>query len=107
VLALITEAHRRAKEVDGQEKSLTLRLRELGGLIRSAGDLAVTEKSPLIEPKHIKDALKRARSAEEQIKAKYGSYYGGVAKDISESQKSASPYNYWNYHPSEGMEGYK
>jgi ATP-dependent Lon protease len=107
VQALITEAHRRAKEVDGQEKSLTLRLRELGGLIRSAGDLAVTEKCPLIEPKHIKDALKRARSAEEQIKAKYGSYYGGVAKDVTESQKSASPYNYWNYHPSEGMEGYK
>ena len=43
VLAIISEAHRRAKELDGQDKALTLRLRELGGLIRSAGDIAVAE----------------------------------------------------------------
>ncbi len=107
IFAIMAEAKRRAKELDGQDKSLTLRLRELGGLIRSAGDIAVSQKSDWIEAKHIKDALKRARSAEEQIRMKYGSYYGGVAKDVSESQKSASPYNYWNYHPSEGKEGYR
>ncbi len=107
IKTVINEAKRRAKDVDGQERSLTLRLRELGGLIRSAGDLAVSEKSRSIEPRHIKDAIKRARSVEEQIKQKYGSYYGGIARDLSESQKSSSPYNYWNYHPSDGREGYR
>jgi len=107
LMAIIAEAKRRAKELDGQDKALTLRLRELGGLIRSAGDLAVSQKDQYIEPRHIKDAIKRARSAEEQIRQKYGSYYGGMSRDMSEAQKSSSPYNYWNYHPSEGLEGYK
>ncbi len=37
VIAIINEARHRAKIIDGQSNSLTLRLRELGGLIRSAG----------------------------------------------------------------------
>ncbi len=107
VIAVISEARRRAKDYDKQDKALTLRLRELGGLVRSAGDIAVAEKSTYIEAQHIKRAIKRARSVEEQIRQKYGSYYGGISRDISEAQKSSSPYNYWNYHPSEGLEGYR
>ena len=41
VEAIIKEAKRRAKILDGRDGALTLRLRELGGLVRSAGDLVL------------------------------------------------------------------
>ena len=106
VLALIEESRRRARDIDKREKSLTLRLRELGGLLRSAGDLAVTERSPLIGADHIHRATKRARSIEEQIRERYGSYYAGLGQDITPSQRETSPYHYWNVHPSDDVQGY-
>ena len=106
VVAVIEESRRRARDLDRQEKSLTLRLRELGGLVRSAGDLAVSEGANLIEAAHIKAALKRARTVEQQIKEKYGSYSGGVASDVSESQKASNPNYYWNYTPTDEFRGY-
>ncbi len=96
IQAVIEEARRRAHAVDGKEKCLTLRLRELGGLVRAAGDLAVTEGSPVMVASHIHAAVAIARSAEEQIKEKYGSYEGGVARDMTGAQRSSSPYHYWN-----------
>lgn len=96
VKAIIEEARRRAHTIDNTEKALTLRLRELGGLVRAAGDMVVTEGGPLIEATHIKRAVAIARSAEEQIKEKYGSYEGGVARDMTGAQRSSSPYHYWN-----------
>ncbi|HEY4704657.1 MAG TPA: ATP-binding protein [Thermoplasmata archaeon] len=106
VLAIIEESKRRAREGDKKEKSLTLRLRELGGLIRAAGDLAVTERSPVIEADHIKRAIKRSRTIEEQIRERYGSYTAGVGSDISQAQRETSPYHYWNVHPSDDVQGY-
>jgi ATP-dependent Lon protease len=106
--ALVLEARRRAKDLDGQDKALTLRLRELGGVIRAAGDLAVFEDAPLIEERHIREAIARARPIEEQIRAKYGSYYAGLARDVSSAQKQAeSPYNYWNWHANDEKRGYE
>ena len=84
--AVIAEGRSRAK-ADGQLNSLTLRLRELGGLIRAAGDLAVVEESEFITDDHIKRALKRSRPAEDQIRERYGSYTKGLNKDISSAQK--------------------
>ena len=108
VKALIEEAVKRAKRMDGKSDAITLRLRELGGLIRIAGDLAIFEKTPLIEEKHIRKALKRAKPAEEQIKERYGSYYGGLARDISSAQKDAQgPYNYWNHQEDDDKKGYE
>ncbi len=101
VLAVIEESKRRALEYDGVEGSLTLRLREMGGLIRSAGDIAVTEGSGIVEADHIKRAVKVARTAEEQIKDKYGSYETGMSRDMTQAQRTASPYHYWNYHDSD------
>ncbi len=98
VVEIIGEGKRRAHEYDGAEGSLTLRLREMGGLIRSAGDIAVTEGSDVIEADHIIKAVKVARTVEEQIKDRYGSYEGGMSRDITQAQRSASPYQYWNYH---------
>ena len=106
VVAIIEESKRRAREGDKKEKSLTLRLRELGGLIRAAGDLAVTERSPVIEADHIKRAIKRSRTIEEQIRERYGSYTAGVGSDISQAQRETSPYHYWNVHPSDDVQGY-
>ena len=104
---IIEEAKKRAKVIDDKDKSLTLRLRELGGLIRAAGDVAVVEEAQLIEAKHIKEALKRARPVEEQIKERYGSYMGGISSDVSTSEKESSPYHYWNYHVHDDKRGYQ
>jgi ATP-dependent Lon protease len=107
VRVVIEEAHRRAKALDSHEKALTLRLRELGGLIRSAGDIAVTEGSGVIEADHVKRAIKIARTIEEQIKERYGSYSAGVGTDMSAAQKEASPYHYWNVHEGDDVQGYQ
>lgn len=98
VEAIIKEGRRRAKLIDGKNNSLTLRLRELGGLIRSAGDLAVIDDDEFIMEKHIKKALKRSRTAEEQIQDRYGSYMKGLSTDISSAQKERSSYYFWNEH---------
>jgi ATP-dependent Lon protease len=107
VTSVIEEAHRRAKEIDNKDRALTLRLRELGGLIRAAGDLAVIEGAPLIEEIHIRKAIRLSKSAEQQIKERYGSFIAGQSADITEAQKAQSPYHYWNYHPFDDRKGYQ
>ncbi len=67
VEAIIEEARRRAN----RKGHLTLRLRELGGLIRAAGDLALEDKSKLVMKKHIVGAKKIARTLEQQLADKY------------------------------------
>jgi len=94
--AIMKESRARAAKVDGINNALTLRLRELGGLIRAAGDLAVGENAELITATHISKAVERSKSAEEQIKDRYGSYTKGLGTDISSAQKEKSPYYFWN-----------
>ncbi len=106
ILAIIDEARRRAQKYDNKEDSLTLRLRELGGLIRTAGDIAIAEEVDLIDTTHIKLALKRSKPVEEQIEEKYGSYEKGVARDMSTAQRSKSPYLYWNESQYDDKRGY-
>ena len=67
VEAIIQEARIRA----GTSQKLTLRLRELGGLVRAAGDLAREENSVLVQPDHIKRAKRLARTLEQQIVDKH------------------------------------
>ena len=100
--AIIAEGRTRAKN-DKHLNSLTLRLRELGGLVRAAGDLAVMDGSEFITEEHIKKALRRSRPAEEQIKERYGSYNKGLSKDISESQKQRSDYYFEDEHLDDQM----
>ena len=102
VEAIIAEGKARAKS-DNQMNSLTLRLRELGGLIRAAGDIAVMDKEPLITGDIIKEARKRSRPVEEQIKERYGSYMKGVSKDVSSAQKEKSQYYFENEHLDDQM----
>ncbi|UCE39192.1 MAG: AAA family ATPase [Thermoplasmata archaeon] len=107
VLTIIDESLRRAKEIDNRNHALSLRLRELGGLIRAAGDIAVIEESKFISAKHIKKAMKHSKTIEEQIKERHGSYYAGLSTDISRSQKETSPYHYWNQYPYDDKRGYE
>jgi ATP-dependent Lon protease len=107
VHAIVEEAKRRARVIDGREKALTLRLRELGGLIRAAGDYAIITHSELIRKKHIQAAIERAKPVEEQIRSRYGSYYGGLSADITSSQKENSNQYYWNQYKLDDKSGYK
>ncbi len=99
---LTREARRRAELLDNRRNSLTLRLRELGGLIRTAGDLAMIAGAEYLEARHVKQALVRARSIEEQIREVYGSYQGGLRQDVTESQRQSMGYYTWNEHPDPG-----
>ncbi len=63
VMEILREAQRRA----GRRGQLTLRLRELGGLIRVAGDIAQEEGAPLATAEHVLSAKKIARSLEQQV----------------------------------------
>ncbi|MBS3166605.1 ATP-dependent protease LonB [Candidatus Woesearchaeota archaeon] len=64
---IIAEAKKRA----GMANKLTLRLRELGGLIRAAGDLATESKSKFVTEQHVQQAMKLARTLEQQMADEY------------------------------------
>jgi len=61
---VISVAEKMAIQYDGQRNALTLRLRELGGLIRIAGDLAVQDSAQLVQPEHVKKAEVLSRGIE-------------------------------------------
>ncbi len=67
VSEILKEAQRRA----GRKGRLTLRLRELGGLVRVAGDIAREENSDLVRNEHVLKAKKIARSLEQQVADRY------------------------------------
>ena len=79
----------------------------MGGVIRAAGDIATVEGSEFIQRKHVKQAIIRSRSAEDQIKERYGHYQSGLRGEMSEAQtQQYSPYNYWNEN-SDDLLGYE
>ncbi len=60
-----------ARKMASMSGKLTGRLRELGGLVRAAGDLALEEKSEFVHPMHIEKAKLLSRSLEKQLADKY------------------------------------
>ncbi|MEM2974762.1 MAG: ATP-dependent protease LonB, partial [Candidatus Micrarchaeia archaeon] len=60
---VIMEARKRA----GRKGKLSLKLREIGGLIRAAGDIAREENVNLVDVDHVRKALSIAQTAEQQI----------------------------------------
>jgi ATP-dependent Lon protease len=90
VQLLLEEARRRARVIDEQIDSLTLRLRDLGGVIRMAGDMAVMKGDEFIEEKHMEFAIQNATSIEEQILKRYNSFEKAVHKDYSSQQHLGS-----------------
>ena len=63
VEVILRESQRRA----GRRGKLTLRLRELGGLVRIAGDLACEENASITTGKHVLGARRIARPLEQQV----------------------------------------
>ncbi|RLI88608.1 MAG: Lon protease family protein [Candidatus Altiarchaeales archaeon] len=78
---IIKESRKRAFELDGKRHALTLRLRDLGGLIRLAGDRAILDGSEVIEATHVRRSLDEAKPIEHQIRERYGSIWKGVKSD--------------------------
>ncbi len=67
----ISEVVREAQRRSGRSGQLTLRLRELGGLVRVAGDIALSENLPLVRAEQVVRAKRAARSLEQQIADRY------------------------------------
>ena len=67
VREVILEAKRRS----GRKEQLTLKLRDLGGLVRVAGDIAKAEGAEFVERDHVLEAKKRSRSIEQQFADDY------------------------------------
>ncbi len=63
VAEIIKEAQKRA----GRKGKLTLRLRELGGLVRVAGDIARESGAKYVDVEHVLRAKKLARPLEQQV----------------------------------------
>ncbi len=70
---------REARRMAGKKGKLTLRLRELGGIVRAAGDIAVERGHKYVLPEDVEEALKIAKPLEDQ-----------VAERIAEQQKEYS-----------------
>ena len=60
---IIYEARKRS----GRKNKLTLKLRDLGGLIRAAGDVAMEENAQLVSAKHVLKAKTIAQTLEQQM----------------------------------------
>jgi len=69
-VSAINEIIMEAKKRANRKGYLTLRLRELGGLIRAAGDIAKEQNDKIVESKHVKKAKLIAKTLEEQISDK-------------------------------------
>ncbi len=63
VAEVIHEARRRA----GRKGKLSLRLRELGGLVRASGDIAYEKGDKIVTKEHVAEAKKIAKSLEQQV----------------------------------------
>lgn len=63
----IAEIIREAQRRSGRTGKLTLRLRELGGLVRTAGDYAIDDDAERVRSEHVLQAKDSARSLEQQI----------------------------------------
>jgi len=62
---------KQAKKREGQKGKITLRLRELGGLVRAAGDIAVGKKHRYTTAKDVMEAMKASQTLEEQFANRY------------------------------------
>ncbi|RLI88432.1 MAG: ATP-dependent protease LonB [Candidatus Altiarchaeales archaeon] len=61
------EVIREAKRKAGMKNKITLRFRELGGLIRASGDIAIEKKHRYVTREDVLEGKKTARTLEQQI----------------------------------------
>ena len=67
----VKEIIREAKRRSGRKSHLTLKLRDLGGLVRVAGDLARADNAEHTTAEHVLRAKKISRSIEQQLADRY------------------------------------
>ena len=96
VEAIIEEARLRS----GRPDRLTVRLRELGGLVRAAGDLAATEGATLVELRHVLAARDNTRTMEEQIARQHqaqapGAVTVGSSQSVPSAGTAGAPAAHW------------
>jgi Lon-like ATP-dependent protease len=68
--AAVMEIIEEGRRMSGRRKKFTLNLRELGGLVRAAGDIARDKKLKLVDRKEVLEAKKIFKSIESQLGAK-------------------------------------
>jgi len=90
VAELLNEAKAIAKRID-DANGITLRLRNLSGIIKLAGDSAISESSTIIEKSHIEYAIRNSKSVEDQLGEKYGSWWKAGASDHGTSAVKPGP----------------
>jgi ATP-dependent Lon protease len=90
VKLVIEEARAIARRVDNA-KGLTLRLRNLSGIIKMAGDLAATEKKEFIDKKDVEIAIRENKPIEEKVRDKYGSWWAAESADYGVKSEKAGP----------------
>ncbi|MCL6091091.1 MAG: ATP-dependent protease LonB [Candidatus Thermoplasmatota archaeon] len=66
-ISAITEIMKEAQKRSGRKGKLTLRLRELGGLIRVAGDIAISTKAEIVTSEHVMAAKALSKPLEQQV----------------------------------------
>ena len=67
----VKEIIREAKRRSGRKSQLTLKLRDLGGLVRVAGDLAHADNAEYTTAEHVLRAKRISRSIEQQLADRY------------------------------------
>lgn len=70
----VIEIIKEARRMSGRKNKLTIKLRDLGGLVRIAGDIASEKGDKIVTKKHIIAAKHFASSLEKQIAEKYIEY---------------------------------
>jgi Lon-like ATP-dependent protease len=65
------EIIRISRRMSGRKNKLSIKFRELGGIIRSAGDLAVEEKTKLVSSDQVIRAMKLSKTLEQQLADKH------------------------------------
>ncbi|MGB9703337.1 MAG: ATP-binding protein [Candidatus Micrarchaeales archaeon] len=91
-MELIAEvAKKKAKAIDNAN-GYTLRLRDIAGLIRIAGDSAVADGSEFIEKKHVEEAIKNSKGVKESLKRDYGSLWKASFVDEGEENQANPSY---------------
>jgi len=67
----VAEIIKIARKMANRKGHLTLRLRELGGVVRAAGDIARSKGKKYVEKKDVLEAIKIAKPLESQVASKY------------------------------------
>lgn len=77
-----------ARKRSGRKGQLTLRLRELGGIVRAAGDIAKEDKAKFVTAIHVNKAQSVSQTLEQQISGKYTAHKKEYEVIITKGKKT-------------------